>query len=812
MSLTLLVNQVEQARGSLESLRDRLAQVPTQQQGAVLAELEEINARLLRMISAAPDGQPAVETPEPAAFVSARMQAILNSITSLAVIYDEAGLVKITNHFAEEMFGFDPINMQRSVLMERLSVRDDHDNLVLPEQMPAARAARGEVVREERLEITNARGRVYSILASAYPVEVNGRRVGSVSVWDDITEYKRTEAALEAAHAAMLSERGRLLAVMEALPIGLAIYDMQGGVTQANSGYDSVWGSPRPAASSVEEYDAYKAWWVETGQPLLPQDWASALAVTTGQAVIGQELKIQRFDGTFAYVINSAAPVQDAQGHLIGGAVAIMDITERVEAEHALRESEQRYRHLADAMPQLIFSASPGGKVDYYNQRFHEYDGIRQREDQSWEWVEAIHPDDHAASLEAWEAVLHNQNSYQIEQRLRKADGTYHWHLTRVVPALDEQGNVVKLYGAATDIEEQKQVEAALRASERRFHVALSALPMTVFTMDANLRYTWIYNPRFGLPADQILNNREEITALHTSPDLLAVKKTVLESGQGERREIKTFLNGEWKYFLLSLEPMRSDAGNVIGLIGASLDVSEQRRIELEHRETIMQIEVQRRLIENRENERREIARDIHDGPIQTLVSNIFNIQMAKETINHPAMKLELDQISMSLKSAVRELRDVVNELRPPALLRFGLSRALAIYAEDFREKHRHITLELSCVLPNDGMDLPEETTLTLYRICQEALNNVVRHAEASNIWVRIEMQEDAQLFLEIRDNGKGFQVPADMTSQMLGGHFGLVGMKERVKAIGGDLRIYSQPGEGTSVEITVPQAQVELN
>ncbi len=188
-------------------------------------------------------------------------------------------------------------------------------------------------------------------------------RIGIVR---DVTARKQTEEALrqqtaelEATRAIAESEERRLEAVMEALPVGVAITDTQGGNIKSNKAYEQIWGEPCPAARTISDYAAFKAWWAETGTPLRPEEWASAQAVEKGVSAVGQLLEIQRFDGSHAFVINSASPVFDANGHIIGSAVAIQDITSLRKAEQALRESEARFKLLSETAGQLLTTAKP---------------------------------------------------------------------------------------------------------------------------------------------------------------------------------------------------------------------------------------------------------------------------------------------------------------------------------------------------------------------------------------------------------------------------------------------------------------------
>ena len=153
----------------------------------------------------------------------------------------------------------------------------------------------------------------------------------------DITERKRAEEALREALLQVETEKRHLEAVLQSLPVGVIITDAHGSVLLTNGMDEQIWG-PRPATRSVEDYVRYRAWWADSGKPVEPHEWASAQAVLKGESVFGQVLEIQRFDGTRGYVLNSAVPIRDGEGRVIGSAVAIQDITELRRAEQSLRE------------------------------------------------------------------------------------------------------------------------------------------------------------------------------------------------------------------------------------------------------------------------------------------------------------------------------------------------------------------------------------------------------------------------------------------------------------------------------------------
>lgn len=278
----------------------------------------------------------------------------------------------------------------------------------------------------------------------------NGKIIRSIGMVHDITDRVLAEQALDEAH-----KRTVLLSRFpDENPNPVARVSADGVVLYHN-----------PVV------DAYK-WDLKVGLPA-PDYMLSIIkqAMQEGKEVV-REIKLAG-----KYFSVSGMPFRNENYVNIYG----LDITERVLAESALRETEERFRQLADAMPQLVWTARPDGTVDYYNRRAEEYEGFTRNEEHTWDWSPVLHPDDIEDTLEEWQSAVETGDVYQIEHRVRMANGTYRWHLSRGVPYMGEDGKIIKWFGTATDIHVQKEVEESLRLSERRLRRLVDANIIGVF-------------------------------------------------------------------------------------------------------------------------------------------------------------------------------------------------------------------------------------------------------------------------------------------------------------------------------------------
>jgi len=274
----------------------------------------------------------------------------------------------------------------------------------------------------------------------------------------DIDERRQAEEKLAAAHTAVVNEKNLLEAVMQALPVGLSILDAHGGVLHANPAFEKIWGGPRPATRSVDDYAAYKAWWADTGRTVAPAEWASAIAIQTGETVVGQLLRVQRFDGSSVFIINSASPVLDAAGNIAGCVVAVQDITELKRAEAALREHELKASALINAAGESIWLFGLHDEILVANTIAARRVGKTVAEVVGNRWTDLIPSELAASRRRKVEELLRTGSPVRFED---ERAGMFFDHT--VYPVHDDRGEIAAVAFFSRDITERRKAEERIR-------------------------------------------------------------------------------------------------------------------------------------------------------------------------------------------------------------------------------------------------------------------------------------------------------------------------------------------------------------
>jgi PAS domain S-box-containing protein len=384
-----------------------------------------------------------------------------------------------------------------------------------------------------------------------------------------------------------------------------------------------------------------------------------------------------------------------------------------------------------------------------------------------------------------------------IEDKLRTPDG--HVCDVEVTGAIIEYGATQAIQLIVHDISPRKRAEAALRESEERLRLAFVAAEEGVW--DWNLETgAVVYSPRWkqmlGYGEDEIDPDIREWERLLHPDDFARARQLGDAVNRGELAYEGEFRlrhkNGHYVHVLSRGFPIRHEtSGPVVRIVGTHFDLTERKRSEAERART----ELLARLVFAQEDERRRIAREMHDQFGEQLTALSRGIDNLKRTVaDRPDLSMQLRAIEQVAQQLDRDVENLVWELRPTALDDLGLRAALANYIQTWSERENiHAGLHTSGLLDER---LPADTETTLYRIAQEALTNVARHAQATNVDVILE-RNDESVMLIVEDNGIGFEAEDGGTRP---GGFGLMGMRERAALVGATLQIESTPGKGTTI------------
>jgi PAS domain S-box-containing protein len=634
------------------------------------------------------------------------------------------------------------------------------------------------------------------------PIFSGGKITGLLHMALNVTGQHRMKKVLQEREAHL-----RLL--YESMLQGVVFQDAAGKVTSKNPSADHILGGAVEAFFDPQKRDGRLNIIHSNGTPFTDEEHPPIRALKTGQEVRGILMGFSLpEEQTRRWIMISAVPQFQPGASSPDRVFTIFeDITGQKQLQEAIRRSEEIFRSTFENAAVGISQVGLDGCFIQINQKLCEITGYSREELVQKTFHEITYAEDLDADLALIERLERGEiDNYTLEKRYVRKDGSLVWiNLTKSVQ-VDASGNIENYIAIVEDISLRKTMEAAAKESQERFRIALSSVPMFVFTLDSELTYTWAYNPPMGLKPEQVLGKRDEdLFPYEAAAQYNQLKSLVMEQRRGIQQEIQTELEDRRVYQYVTYEPLLDQRGRAVGLTGAILDITQQRKLEAVQAEYRMQMEVQRQLMEQREMERIDIARDLHDGPLQELAAVRITIQDAMATDEKDARIRKLNQVSNMLKKQAHEIRIFCNELRPPALAPYGLEKAILSHIEDFRERHPHIRIHLD--LDPDRQTLPENTRMAFFRIYQEALNNIAKHSKADEIWVRLQVDQE-EVVMEVEDNGEGFAVPTNWMNQTHNGHLGLIGMRERALSVNADLEIESAPGRGTIVRMGVKRGE----
>ncbi len=635
------------------------------------------------------------------------------------------------------------------------------------------------------------------LVSSTLVRDETGRPIHRAIAVQDITEIKATEEAL-ARSEALLRE------VLDVLPVGVWITDPRGVVVRVNAASRQIWGGPRDLGSLGLEH--LRAWWPDSGERVEGDRWALARTIRRGEAVLGEILNIEAFDGTFKTITHSALPLR-GEGDTIEGAIVVFeDITAKMRAADDLRLSKELFQSVIASAAVGMALCDPEGNPLLVNSALCGLLGYSEAELLDTTLTALTHEEDLATTLDLKARALRGEfSSYQIEKRYVHKNGETVWSLLAVALVRDSSQAPKYFIAQLVDISARKSAENQLRASEARLARAQQMARLGDWDWDlATGLMHWSRQARniigFIDPAQNLGALIERLTTDASDRALLqtALNRT-LTAGASLAVDLRVQPAGkDVQVMHLQGESIMGSDGRPARIVGTIQDVTERICIEQALRHSEEQLRALSAHLETaREEERKRIALEVHDELGQLLTTLRMHVSLLRLGAGkRKTVTAQIDEMRMLVDRTLEVARHLVANLRPAAL-NFGLVAALEWLAEDFSSH-----AGLPCAFENQRTEiiLPDVAATTLFRIAQEALTNVRRHSGARSVRLRLETPEDS-LSLEVHDDGKGFVLEHALS----GASFGLVGMRERILLLGGSLRIDTAPGQGTIVRATCP-------
>jgi PAS domain S-box-containing protein len=528
------------------------------------------------------------------------------------------------------------------------------------------------------------------------------------------------------------------------------------------------------------------------------------------------EISYTGVNGDTNYLLHTVSLMHDEEGNKIGILGVGKDITQRKKAEARLQESEHFYRNMIYHSLDGIVMTDATGQITYSGPSAIKISGYKTEELLGHSLYEFVHPDDIQKAVEAFMLEFKNQSVLNyLLLRLKHATRGWVWCTVRGHNLLDNPAfKSFVIY--FTDDTERKKIEDKLRDSEQRFRNLIYNLKQGVLLQDEQSRMLLCNNAALemlGLTEEQLLGSssfdprwnviHEDGTNFpsetHPVPVVIQTRKPVRDVVMGVYRPV----TNDRVWLLVNADPVIDPEGNFLHVICSFTDITEQKRLaqELTSQEIQKQKQITQATIDGQEKERLEIGKELHDNISQHLTTTRLYLEVIKEKADGD-IKDMLVRSHKNLVSIINEIRQLSQSLVPPSLGDIGLIESIQELAGSLKNAH---TIPIDFYYRHfDETQLPENLKLMLFRVIQEQVNNIIRHANAHTIKIRL--QSDAEyLTLIIADDGVGF----DINNYKKG--LGFKNIANRVSLFNGKVEKETAPGEGCILTVRVPVPGIEL-
>jgi PAS domain S-box-containing protein len=626
-----------------------------------------------------------------------------------------------------------------------------------------------------------------------------GQVCGTVGVALDITERQRADEATRA------SQRS-LATLLRNLP-GMAYR----GVIEARRGMTLVSEGAKPL-TGYEASDLLVGGSAAYADLIHPADrphaWSQLQTALREDRPYRLTYRLRTAAGKEKWIVEYGRGVRDDNGAYVALEGFITTITRRKRAEEAARRTRKRLDDLVHSIGGIVWEADPQTfSFTFVSRRAERLLGypLDQWLHNPTFWPDHVHPDDRDQAINYCRRATAEMRDHDFEYRMIASDGRVVW-LHDLVTVVAENGRPVKLWGVMIDITERKQAEAELRASQERFRAQYQALPVPTYTWQrAHDDFVLI---DFNDAAREITRNRiREITGIRAtvlypceSPILADINACFESQGTVRRHMRYTFqTTGDEKDLDVTYVFLPPDLVMV-----HTEDVTERKRAEVRLKDHAGRLlGLSRRLLEVQEIERRHVAQELHDEIGQSLTGLGMTLKLCGQ-LPCEESRAKLEAAQKMVKDLTAQVRDLSLRLRPTMLDDLGLVPALLWQCERFTTQ-----TQIRVDFTHENLDRrlqPREVETAAFRIVQEALTNVARHAAVSAAKVHVAVQ-DSRLHILVADEGAGFHPLARPAN---GASSGLSGMRERAVFLGGRFHVDSRPGGGTRLTAEIPVQALE--
>ncbi len=841
------------------------------------------------------------------------LYSTLSSMTEGVITTDPAGNVAYMNPAAEKITGWALQETLQEPVKKVYTVKTESSGQPLKDIVTRVILDEKPVLMENNTILTTKAGKEIIIRNSGVPLFTADHKMsGALLVFSDITEKKLAEKKLQ-------HQEKYFRDIMENIPHPIYTVDADGNLKYYNKAALELWG---------QIPDTSNPWWCSflnlhdcMGCKMDQDECPLYQTLRTKQAVRGEQIMIQKKDGSMRFIIPHPTPLFDEKGNLAGAINMLLDFTEDRNREIQIQTAEEKYKSLIDQASDGIITYSLDGKIYEFNKAAHQNLGYTKEEFSLLSMQQLLADGPIILNPEKMEKVLRGEQEF-FYRILRKKDGST--VDVEANPRLLPDG---RLLAIVRDITERKHAESEIQDISRRLSMATSAGKIGIWELDISSDLMIIDRQMeeiYGLKGNQFSGKGNDLLQL-IHPEDLPILTSKLEEAKNQKKELNSSFriirpDGVTRYVRSIGAFLVDENNNPVKMIGINLDITAYKLLVLEtqkaleryeilakatsdtiwdwdipkkrilyndgintmfgyeksnvtdavdwwkgnihpddcadvelklnqlfeNRESTIELEyrykcadgsykyiydrafviydtqgqpirmigamqnvtrqqeeeqgISKAIVNAQENERRQLGMELHDNVNQILSVSMLYMSMAedKQRKEKPSLK-DIEQSKEYVSTAIAEIRKLSHQLAPASFEDVTLHDAMQSLINSMNaQKKFNITLDADQI---SGDQLTEDVQVSLYRILQEQMNNILKHSEANKATVQIRF-ESGSIIMKIQDNGKGF----DATQKMKG--IGFENMRRRARSFGGNIHYESAPGNGCTLTVVMPAGQ----